>query len=55
MAGGLNIFADPQSIQIVRKGDTSTTIIPFNYKAVTEDNMMEDNIQLQRGDVVVVK
>lgn len=55
MAGGLNIFADPQSIQIVRKGDTSTTIIPFNYKAVTENNMMEDNIQLQRGDVVVVK
>ena len=55
MAGGLNIFADPQSIQIVRKGDTSTMIIPFNYKAATEDNIMEGNIQLQRGDVVVVK
>ena len=55
MAGGLNIFADPQSIQIVRKGDTSTMIIPFNYKAATEDNMMEGNIQLQRGDVVVVR
>lgn len=55
MAGGLNIFADPQSIQIVRKSETGTLIIPFNYKAVTEDNMMEGNIQLQRGDVVVVK
>jgi polysaccharide export outer membrane protein len=55
MAGGLNIFADQQDIQIVRKSDTGTLIIPFNYKAVTEDNLMEGNIQLQRGDVVVVK
>ena len=55
MAGGLNIFADQQDLRIVRKSETSTMIIPFNYKAVTEDNMMEGNIQLQRGDVVVVK
>lgn len=55
MAGGLNIFADPQDIRIVRKDRSGTLIIPFNYKAVTEDNMMEGNIQLQRGDVIVVK
>ena len=55
MAGGLNIFADQQDLRIVRKSETGTLIIPFNYKAVTEDNMMEGNIQLQRGDVVVVK
>jgi polysaccharide export outer membrane protein len=55
MAGGLNIFADPQDIRIVRKDKKGTMIIPFNYKAVTEDNMMEGNIQLQRGDVIVVK
>ena len=55
MAGGLNIFADQQDLRIVRKSETGTMIIPFNYKAVTEDNMMEGNIQLQRGDVVVVK
>jgi polysaccharide export outer membrane protein len=55
MAGGLNIFADPQDIRIVRKNQSGTLIIPFNYKAVTEDNMMEGNIQLQRGDVIVVK
>ena len=30
-------------------------MIPFNYKAVTEDNLMEGNIMLQPGDVVVVK
>ena len=55
MAGGLNIFADQQDLRIVRKSETGTQIIPFNYKAVTEDNMMEGNIQLQRGDVVVVR
>ena len=55
MAGGLNIFADQQDLRIVRKIETGTLIIPFNYKAVTEDNMMEGNIQLQRGDVIVVK
>lgn len=55
MAGGLNIFADQQDMRIVRKSETGTLIIPFNYKAVTEDNMMEGNIQLQRGDVVVVR
>lgn len=55
MAGGLNIFANPQEISIVRKDQTGTQVIPFNYQAVTEDNLMEGNIQLQRGDVVVVK
>ena len=55
MAGGLNIFANQQDIRIVRKSETGTLIIPFNYKAVTEDNLMEGNIQLQRGDVVVVR
>jgi polysaccharide export outer membrane protein len=55
MAGGLNIFANPRNISIVRKNRKGTLIIPFDYKAVTEDNQMEENIQLQRGDVVVVK
>jgi len=55
MAGGLNIFADQQNISIVRKGPDGTRIIPFNYRAVTIENRMEDNILLQRGDVIVVK
>ena len=55
MAGGLNIFADPQNIQILRKEKNKTRVIPFDYKAVTEKNAMEGNILLQRGDVVVVK
>ena len=55
MAGGLNVFADQQDIRIFRKEHGKTTVIPFNYKAVTEDNRLEGNILLQRGDVVVVR
>ena len=55
MAGGLNTFADRQDIRIIRKNDSGTRIISFNYEAVTKDNLMEGNIQLERGDVIVVK
>ena len=55
MAGGLNIFADKKDIRIFRKTDNQTLVIPFNYQAVTEENRLEENILLQREDVVVVK
>lgn len=55
MAGGLNVFADQQDIRIFRKSGGNTMVIPFNYKAVTEDNQLDGNIFLQRGDVVVVR
>ncbi|BBO85855.1 hypothetical protein DSCO28_64210 [Desulfosarcina ovata subsp. sediminis] len=55
MAGGVNIFADTRDIRIFRKTDKQTMVIPFDYKAVTEENQLDGNIQLQRGDVVVVK
>jgi polysaccharide biosynthesis/export protein len=55
MAGGLNVFADEKNIRIFRRTENQTMVIPFNYKAVTEDNRLEENIFLQRGDVIVVK
>ena len=55
MAGGLNVFADKKGIRIFRKTETQTMVIPFNYKAVTEENRLEENILLQRGDVIVVR
>ena len=55
MAGGFNIFADQQNIQIIRRHESGTVIISFDYKAVAEGGRVEDNIELQRGDVVVVK
>lgn len=55
MAGGLNIFANDKDIRIFRRTENQTMVIPFNYKAVTEENRLEENIFLQRGDVIVVK
>ncbi len=55
MAGGLNVFADREDIRIFRKTADRMMVIPFNYSAVTEDNQLEGNILLQRGDVIVVK
>jgi polysaccharide export outer membrane protein len=55
MAGGLNVFADHKDIRIFRKTADQTMVIPFNYQAVTEENRLEENIMLQRGDVIVVK
>jgi polysaccharide export outer membrane protein len=55
MAGGLNVFANEKDIRIFRKTEDRTMVIPFNYKAVTEENRLEENIFLQRGDVIVVK
>ena len=55
MAGGLNVFADEKNVRIFRRTENQTMVIPFNYKAVTEENRLEENIFLQRGDVIVVK
>lgn len=55
MAGGLNIFADDRDIRIFRKTSGKAMVIPFDYKAVTEENQLDTNILLQRGDVIVVK
>ncbi|PID39336.1 MAG: sugar transporter [Proteobacteria bacterium] len=55
VAGGLNIFADKEDIRIFRKTGGRTEVIHFNYRAVTEENRLTDNIRLQRGDVIVVE
>jgi polysaccharide biosynthesis/export protein len=54
MAGGLNAFASADKILILRQQDKKTVEIPFNYKQVEKGDKLEQNILLQRGDVVVV-
>lgn len=54
MAGGLNPFASEKNIHILRTMNNTTQKIPFNYKEVLSGNNLEQNIILQRGDVVVV-
>ena len=54
MAGGLNPFAKRSSIKILRTSKGEKREFPFDYDAVTEDGNLEQNIQLQRGDVIIV-
>jgi len=54
MAGGLNPFADRSEIKIMRTDKGGKKEFSFDYDAVTEDGALVQNIQLQRGDVVIV-
>lgn len=54
MAGGLNPFAKRNKIKIFRKENGKTHIFPFEYDDVTEGENLEQNIDLKRGDIVVV-
>ncbi|OGR00981.1 MAG: hypothetical protein A2505_03895 [Deltaproteobacteria bacterium RIFOXYD12_FULL_55_16] len=54
MAGGLNPFAKRSEIKIIRTEKEGVKVYPFDYNAVTEDNALAQNIQLKRGDTIVV-
>jgi polysaccharide biosynthesis/export protein len=53
MAGGLNPFAGRNSIKIFRKEGGATKVFAFRYGDVVAGDLAT-NIELQRGDVVVV-
>lgn len=54
MAGGPNPFARRNQMKIFRCEGEKTTILPFDYDAVTEGRLLEQNVELSRGDVVFV-
>ena len=54
MAGGLNPFANGDKILILRQINNKTVKIPFNYSQVMKGESLQQNILIQRGDVVVV-
>lgn len=51
LAGGLREFAKSESIVIVREDQT---VIPVNYKRIAEGKDVSQNVQLTRGDTIVV-
>jgi polysaccharide export outer membrane protein len=53
-AGGVTTFANEDDILIVRGHGNDTTHVPFNYGAVKNGKKLEQNILLERGDVVLV-
>jgi len=54
MAGGLTPFADDDDIRIIRQIAGKEVALPFDYDEVASGNSLEQDILLQRGDVVVV-
>lgn len=53
-AAGLNPFAKRDKIKIFRQSGHGTATFPFNYDQVVDGEHLEQNIRLQRGDVIVV-
>lgn len=54
LAGGLTTFADENGISIIRYQADGIKRFPFDYSAVKKGKKLEQDIQLERGDVVVV-
>lgn len=54
IAGGLNAFADEGNVSIFRRENGATTIRHFSYRDVVKGRRIEENILLERGDVIVV-
>ena len=54
MAGGCNPFAETKNIRVFRREGTRTLILNFNYNEVSKGENLEQNIILERGDVIVV-
>ncbi len=54
LAGGVNPFADKDEIRVLRENGDKTLTYEFDYDEVTEGENTDQNIMLERGDVVVV-
>lgn len=54
MAGGLNPFANRDKIKVFREENGKKLILPFHYSDVVDGKDLESNVELKRGDVVVV-
>ena len=54
MAGGLTPFADEGKIIVLRNVGAETVRLPFHYSKIKKGESIEENIMLQRSDVVVV-
>ena len=54
MAGGANPFAKLDGIIVIRSSATGQRLLPFKYGQVSAGKDLEQNVQLESGDVVVV-
>lgn len=54
MAGGMNPFARKSKVKVYRQESGKTAVFAFNYDEVMEGRHLETNIELKRGDVIIV-
>ena len=54
LAGGLTVFADDNSISILRRNGNQVKVFPFDYSDVIKGYDLEQNILLEPGDTVTV-
>ncbi len=54
MAGGGTAFASLANVIILRRAGATQTAIKFDYTEVSKGRKLEQNIQLESGDIVVV-
>ncbi len=54
MSGGTNPYAKLDNIIIIRSSHTGQQVLPFHYGQVSAGKNLEQNIELESGDVVVV-
>ena len=54
MAGGVTAFAATNDIRIIRRSGTTQQALPFQYGDVVRGKSLNQNIDLQSGDIVVV-
>jgi polysaccharide biosynthesis/export protein len=54
IAGGGNPYAKLDNIIIIRSSPTGQRALPFHYGAVAGGKDLQQNVQLENGDVVVV-
>jgi len=54
LSGGTTPFAKVDSIIIIRNGPGGQQVLKFRYSQVSEGNRLEQNIQLESGDVIIV-
>jgi polysaccharide export outer membrane protein len=54
LAGGATRFADVDDIKVLRREDGQQRTFRFNYDDITAGRRLEQNIELQSGDIVLV-
>lgn len=54
IVGGLDRFADENSIKVIRVKADGQEILPVNYRDIISGKNMSTNIQLKAGDTLVV-